>query len=590
MSNQPSSDPSEKNLAERFAKLSPEKRKLLQQKLASSLMKGVDLVAKSLRDCGLTHLYGVAGLPTQELLPACKRQGIRPLGVYHQTSAVCMALAQNYQAGRLVAAALTSAGPAATNTITGLLVAKDNGWPVLVLGGRRASFQKFNAMPLVEPVTKHAIEVRSPDTICQSVREACGIAVSGRPGPVYIQLHEDALMGYGRVTSTPWIGPSPGEAGPTGTTIENIVDAALPARRPALLLGEGVRWSVEVEKLRTFIETLNLPFITSPMGRGFIPEDHPLCFNQARTALQAETDFALVLGSPLNWVFRHGSELSRTARVIRLDFEPDEKSEVAGAREYVQCDPGEVVTQLLEAVQNRQKEANNPVRRKHLIDWQDRLRRDSGRSRRRLDAKMSCNDTNPMSAYRMMKEIRDALPRDCICITEGNISMMVAQQVIPAYHPGSRMDAGLNACMGVGIPFGIGAKLASPDRPVVVIAGDYGFSLSAMELETCVRYNIPVVIIVANNQGNNGAIKQAEFFPEENSELITMFRPELEYDRIMELFGGRGSTVRDPEQLKSRIERAIAEGLPACINVVMDPFTPIPNAWGEQDSRIQEYE
>jgi thiamine pyrophosphate-dependent acetolactate synthase large subunit-like protein len=185
----------------------------------------------------------------------------------------------------------------------------------------------------------------------------------------------------------------------------------------------------------------------------------------------------------------------------------------------------------------------------------------------------------------MMKEVRDALPRDGICITEGNVSMLTAQSVIPAYRPASRMDAGTNACMGIGIPFAIGAKIACPDRPVVVVAGDYGFSLSAMEMEVCVRHKIPIVVVVANNQGNNGAIKQKSYFPDDHSERVTMFQPMIEYNRIMTMFGGQGETITDPDHLTQALQRALSAALPVCINVVIDPEMPLPNAWGDQGTQ-----
>ena len=174
------------------------------------------------------------------------------------------------------------------------------------------------------------------------------------------------------------------------------------------------------------------------------------------------------------------------------------------------------------------------------------------------------------------------MPRDGICITEGNVSMLAAQPVISAYRPASRMDAGTNACMGVGIPFAIGAKVACPDRPVVAVTGDYGFSLSAMEMEVCVRHGIPIVVVVANNQGNNGALKQKVYFPGKDSELVTMFQPGIEYDRVMAMFGGQGTTITNPELLKPTLENAISAGTPSSINVVIDPDMPLPNAWGEQ--------
>ena len=252
MSDPKSEDPAT-NLAERIAKLSTEKRGLLQQQLAVKRPRGYDAVATSLRECGITHVYGVAGRPSEEILPACVSQNIRPIGVYHQTSAVCMALAHNFQSGRLVAAALVSAGPAATNAITGLLVAHDNAWPVLVLGGRRSSFQKFDAVPMVSHVTKHVVNVPSTGSIGECIHEACRIAVSGRPGPVYVDLHEDVLAGH--AVAAPVSSASPailGRPAPSvsGVDIERMAAALLSAARPALFLGKGVRWTVAPAQLQ----------------------------------------------------------------------------------------------------------------------------------------------------------------------------------------------------------------------------------------------------------------------------------------------------------------------------------------------------
>jgi 2-hydroxyacyl-CoA lyase 1 len=570
-------------LGERLARLSPEKQALVTCRFTTQNMGGYDLAADALGACGISHLYGVAGKPTEEILPACARRGIRPLGVYHQTSAVCMATAHNYQAGRLVAAALVSAGPAVTNALTGMLVARDNAWPVLVLGGRRSSFQRCNALPLIAEVAKHALAASRTASIHGCIQEAHQIAVSGRPGPVYVELPEDVLAGRGRPGSgraaadplPPWRLPTVAEP-----QIHAIADALLGARRPALLVGKGVRWTVVPAELQELIEAFGLAFITSPMGRGFVPDDHPLCFNRARTALQAEADVVLVLGARLDWVFRHGTELSHAARVFRVDVCHDPDDDGAIAVETVHGDVGELVHRLL-AVHTSRTDAVRRAARTRSDDWHLRLRAAAAATQDTLERQMD-TDRRPMSPYRMMKEVRDALPREAICVTEGNISMMAAQAVIPAFRPASRMDAGTNACMGVGIPFGLGAKVACPDRPVVAIVGDYGFSLSAMELEACVRHAIPIVVLVANNQGNNGGLKQRAYFPDDTAERVTMFGPGIEYDRIMRAFGGRGRTIADPRQLGPALARALARGEPACINVVVDPDAPLSNAWGVQ--------
>lgn len=573
-------------LAERIAQMSPDQRTLLQRKLSEKHVLGLDLVAHSLRECGITHIYGVSGRPSDGILPACYNHNIRPIGVYHQTAAVYMATAQNYQVGRLVAATLVSAGPAVTNTITGLLVAHDNGWPVILLGGRLSSFQKCDALPMIRQVVKHAVDVPSTGSIRQCIHEACRIAMSGRPGPVYVELHEDVLIGSTvvdpicNVEGNTLARPEPFVS---EVELERIGDALVSAQRPALLLGKGVRWTVVPAQLQELIELLGLPFITSPMGRGFIPEDHPLCFNQARTVLQSQADVVLVLGARLNWMFRHGTELSRSAHVFRVDIECDEEDDAAIHTEFIHADAGDLVARLLAVMKKQRGEFADVLRQRQVDDWHSTLRTTSTETEHWLDQQMN-HDGRPMSPYRMMKEIRDALPRDAICITEGNVSMMAAQSVIPGFLPASRMDAGTNGCMGVSIPFAIGAKVAWPERPVVAITGDFGFSLSAMEMEVCVRHTIPIVVVVANNQGCLGATKQKAYFPSADAERVIMFQPGLEYDRIMKVFGGQGTTLTDPEQLKPALAQAISANTPCCINVVIDPDTPVPNAWGQQSS------
>jgi len=573
----------ENGVAERLAKLSLEKRELFQKQLEAKRLSGSFLIARSLRECGITHIYGVAGQPTEVILPACSANNIRPIGVYHQTSAICMALAHNYQAGGLEAVALISSGPAVSNAITGLLVALDNGWPVIVLGGQRSSFQKFNSLSLVSSVAKHVVTVPSTACLQEYIHDAYRIAVSGRPGPVYMDLHEDVLTGHAFTWSRDRASANQAvQSNPVVSTsdLERVADTLLSARRPAMLLGKGVRWTVSSEQLHKLIETLSLPVITSPMGRGFIADDHPLCFNRARAVMQTQADVVLVLGARLNWVFRHGAELSRSATIFHPDIHPDEEI-TAVPTEFIQTDAAEFVDRLLIHLGTRHRDVTEPDRRKRIGIWHNTLHTASAATQRLLEQHMN-DQTLPMSPYRMMKEVRDALPDDVICITDGNISMRAAQAVIPALRPASRMDAGTNACMGVGIPFAIGAKLACPDRPVVVITGDYGFSLGAMELEVCTRLDIPVVVVVANNQGNNGAIKQKALFPEDDAELVSMFQPGLEYNRVMTMFGGKGTTVNDPDILKITLRDAIESRSSCCINVLIDPEAPPQNAWGEQ--------
>ncbi len=206
--------------------------------------------------------------------------------------------------------------------------------------------------------------------------------------------------------------------------------------------------------------------------------------------------------------------------------------------------------------------------------WHDCLFKERQQKRRRLELMMN-SDSLPMTPHRMLKEIGEFLPRDAICILDGNIFMAAAQQVLPSYLPASRITAGSNGCLGVGIPFGIGSKLARPDRVVVVICGDAAFAFNGMDMETAVRHGIAIIIIVVNNEGNCGALIQKAFFPA-GSERVTMYQSDIRYENIMRAFGGYGEFVERPEQLQPALRRAMTSGKTACVNVRVDPYAAYP--------------
>jgi 2-hydroxyacyl-CoA lyase 1 len=352
------------------------------------------------------------------------------------------------------------------------------------------------------------------------------------------------------------------------------------AKRPLLIFGKGIRWTTDFDQLRTLVEELGLPFITSPMSRGYLPDDHRLCFNMARKAAQAEADVVIVLAARLNWVFRHGADIHREARIFQIDVVADDSPLILSNVERVVSDAGDFLDRLVQRIHVRESEVATAARNQQIAKWHATLETIRSQTVASIEA-AATSDQSPMSPYRLMREIRDALPKDVICVTEGNVSMMVAQQVIPALTPVSRLDAGVNGCMGVGLPFAIGAKVACPDRPVVAICGDYGFSLAAVEIETCVRHNIPIVIIVVNNSGNNGVLKH-RLYPMDYGERVTMFQSGLRYDDLAASLGAQGYSISHPNELAPALRAAVASQRPVCINAFVDPTTPLPNAWGPQ--------
>lgn len=541
---------------------------------------GHRLIARTLKQLGVTHVYGVSGTPIRETLPACSHVGMRPIGVHHQQAAIMMALAHNYVTGRLAGVSILSAGPAITNGVTSVLVARDNGWPVVVLGGRRplgrermGVFQEMDAVPIFQSITKWSATVRTTAEIPAHLVRAFEIATSGRPGPVYLDLPEEALTGT-LAAACPVAANRAEVPYPDRPAVARAADILLSAKRPAVIIGKGIRWSEPYEELQRLVNEFALPFLCSPMGRGYLPDDHPLCFNAARGLLQSKADAVLLLGARLDWTFRFGAEFARDAKLIQIDIEPNEIGVNVSATVGIVGDVKEALAALLCELRlhaGAARSVRGPVQ-SWIAELTERRRKNLDQLKTQTD-----HDANPMSPHRLMKEIRDVLPHDAICVLDGNVSMAVAQEVLPAYAPASRLTSGSNGCMGVGIPYGIGAKLGRPDRPVVVISGDFAFGLSAMELETAVRHKVPVVVLVVNNEGLSGAASHKALYPPDH-ERVTMFHPGIRYEQIARAVGAHGECVERPEEIRPALERAMRSGVPACITVKVDPAAPYPRA------------
>jgi len=527
--------------------------------------------AIALRELGISHVYGIPGIPVYETFGACVDQGLHVVTTRHQQAAGLMAAAQSYLEGRLSAAVLVSSGPAVTNLATALLVARDNGWPLLALSGPRPSklpggFQELDAVPVYRPITKWAERLSDASEIGPALRRARAVAMEGRPGPVYLELtHEvllqkrDPLMGAVAQPAAP--SPPP----PDGSALRRAAEILMTARRPAVLVGEAIRWSEPYAELTRLIDRLDAPFAPSPMGRGYLPDDHPRCCDKIRTAMLASADAVLLVGAKLDWVFRFGAEIARDARVVQIAVDQSQVDTSPAPEVALTGDVRAGLERLLEQIE--------PGRLVMDRGW----REDLERMRREAEDRWEIAARRPgaISLLRLMAEVRDALPRDAVTVLDGNGTLAAGQLLLPSYLPASRLTPGHDGCMGVGLPFGIAAKLCHPGRPVVVVSGDFAFGLSAMEMETAVRLRVPVVILVANNDGNGGALLQRAFYPQ-SPEPITMFGRDIHYDRMMTAFGGYGEHVDRAEEIGPALRRALASGLPACINVRVDPEAPYP--------------
>jgi len=526
---------------------------------------GHEVIAADLHARGISHVFTVGGTPVHETLSACARHGIRVIGVHHQHAGAMMSAAFNYVSGHLASAVVLSAGPAITHAVTGVLVAHDNDLPLLVLGGCRpldmrgkGTFQDLDAVAIFRPVTRHAGLVASPDEIAPALERACDIAVGARFGPVYLEIPEEALNG--RATRD---APQPGRRAARKVDRDAIERAATLLRnasRPALLVGSALRWTSPFHTLARLVDRLDAPFAAPLYAQGYLPDDHRLCFNAVRARMLATADVVLVAGTRLDWTVRYGAEIASAATVIALGVDERGAGGNVAPAMAIEGDPAAALEALVQALGPGPTPAAAGDRwRADLATARD--------ERARADETLERDDRSPMTEARLVAEVRRFASRDTFFVVDGNRILETAQRHMPTFEPVSRLTPGHNGCMGVGVPFGIGAKLARPDRGVLVVTGDLAFALCVMEMETAVRLRVPLVVVVANNDGNGGGRSERKYYPPEHPDRVTMFQPGLRYDEIARTLGAHGERVERVDELAPALARAAASGVAALVDV-----------------------
>ena len=541
-------------------------------------VEGSLLVAQAIQREGIEVLFGLAGGPIQDIMGFAPHVGVRPIGVRHEQAATFAAAAYGYVKNQ-VGVAVLAAGPGVTNGVTGAHVAFDNCLPLLIIGGSgpqkgrgTGTFQETENVPMYKNITKLAIQVDSIPRIPEYMAMAFRKARTGRPGPVYLDMPSDVLQGATDAEEVRWLSNYYTAVPPLGhpEQVKRAADLLLNAERPMLIIGKGVRWSEPTQELRQLVEALGMPFLASPMGRGFIPDDHPLNFSMARSAMIGNADVVLVVGSRLNWMFGFGRQFPAAAKIIHIDIEAEEIGANRGVDVGIVGDAGAVLQQILVELDGKTagmaaQAADGP--------WLSALRERVEHNAKSL-APLLEYDAEPIRTHRLLREVRDVFPRDTIYSVDGQITLATGRQVLGSYTPASRLNSASNGCMGVGVPFAIGAKLARPDVPVVSINGDCAFGFNAMELETAVRCKLPIVFIVNNNSGIVGINLEARMgLPEGYDECVATYPTGIRYDKILEAFGGHTQNVTRPADLRPVLQRAYQvtrAGQVACINVVAD--------------------
>jgi thiamine pyrophosphate-dependent acetolactate synthase large subunit-like protein len=457
-------------------------------------------------------------------------------------------------------------GPGVANLVTGLANAWADASPIIAIGGSAPmrgwtldTFQEMDQVPMMKPVVKNAYRVdlgyRIPEYISIAFREA----LDGKRGPIYLDLPGDILSGKVDEQKIQWVeGNYRTDARPAGdpALIRQAVELLAGARQPLILTGSGVFWSGAEKALQDFVEATGIPFFTTPQGRGVIPEDHQRSFPAARSTAFREADVVLVIGARANSMlsFLRAPRFSPTAKFINVNVDGREIGHNRAADIGIIGDARLVLQQLA-------AEAKGRLDGKTESTWVAQLAA-KHRSNLERNAPLMHSDKTPIHPLRLCNEVKDVISRDTILVVDGHEILNFARQSIPAFSARSSLNAGPHGCMGVGIPFGIGAKVAAPDKPVMVLSGDGAFGWNGMEMDTAIRHKLNIVVVLSNNGG---------FTSRQTGGTVGRDLGFQRYDKMVEALGGYGEFVEQPDGIRPAIERAMKAGKPALVNVCTDP-------------------
>lgn len=525
---------------------------------------GSYLVARTLKEEGVEHLFFLMGGPNYEIINNSEDFGIKTIDFRHEQAASMAAHGYARVTGR-PGVTTAASGPGTLNLLTGQYTAFVDCAPMITLGGAgpisdfgRDGFQEIDQVGIFEPVSKAVMRPTDPARYPEQVSAAFRTATSGRPGPVYIDCNEDVL--YGKVDEADAAAPprAVGRARPSGDPdlVRQAVKLLSEASSPMIFAGGGVWWSQAYDELRQFVERTGIPFYTSPMSRGLLPDDHEMSFPAARSGAFRQADVVLVVGTRFNWMITFGNRIAPTSKIIQIDIHGAELGHNRSIDIGIEGDAKAVLKQMIDEV------GRSGFESKAESKWIETLRQ-ADLDRRERVAPLENSEQRPIHPLRLCKELRDVMDRDAIIAVDGNEILHYGRQSVPTYFPGHRLNSGPSGCMGVGLPYAIGAKIAKPEKQVVALHGDGSLGMNIQDFDTAVRHNLPIVIVVSNNEGWTARV---EGIRKPGRELgFTRF------DKVAEALGGYGELVEDPNDIRPALERAFDAGVPAIVNVRTDP-------------------
>jgi len=538
---------------------------------------GFQLVIEALKLNGLDTIYALPGIPITDLTRRAQADGLRVLSFRHEQNAGYAASIAGFLTQK-PGVCLTVSAPGFLNGLNALAHATVNCFPMILISGsserevvdlQQGDYEEMDQLAIAKPVAKAAYRVLHADDIGVGIARAIRAAVSGRPGGVYLDLPAklfaqsiDAVAG--RNTLIKVVDPAPKQI-PAPDAVKRAVDLLRSSKKPLIILGKGAAYAQVDSQIKELIEKTGIPYLPMSMAKGLLPDTHELCASAARSFVLPGADVVMLIGARLNWLLSHGkgktwggkgSKDWGGQKFIQIDISPQEADSNVRIDAPLVGDIGSCVSALL------QNNFSKPP-----AEWLNAVAEKKNGNVAKM-AETLAKNPSPMNFHSALNVVRDIVKAnpDAMLVNEGANALDFTRSIVDMYKPRKRIDVGTWGIMGVGMGYCVAAAVVSKG-PVIAIEGDSAFGFSGMEVETICRYNLPVCIVIMNN---NGVYKGTDVNPRGGDVAPTVFVKGARYDKIAEAFGGVGVNATTPAELRKAMEEAIRSKKPTLINAVID--------------------
>jgi oxalyl-CoA decarboxylase len=541
---------------------------------------GFHLVIDALKLNDIDTIFALPGIPITDFLRISQAEGMKVISFRHEQHAGNAAAAAGFITGK-PGICFTVSAPGFLNGLTALANATTNCFPMILVSGssereivdlQQGDYEEMDQLAIAKPLCKAAFRVLHAEDIGVGIARAIRAAVSGRPGGVYLDLPAKLFAQSmdkeaGQKSLIKVVDPAPKQI-PAPDAVKRAVDLLKSAKKPLVILGKGAAYAQADAEIKAFVEKSGIPYLPMSMAKGLLPDNHTQSASAARSYVLAEADVVMLVGARLNWLLSHGkgktwgggsAKEPGKQQFIQVDISPTEADSNVAIAAPVIGDIGSCIAAFNQAM--------GAGWQKPPSDWTGAIAERKDKNLTKMQETLSKNPP-VMNFHSALNVVRNTIKENpkAYLVNEGANALDFTRSIVDMYEPRRRLDVGTWGIMGIGMGFAVAAAAVTGEQ-VIAVEGDSAFGFSGMEVETICRYDLPVCIVVMNN---NGIYKGTDVNPRGDAMAPTQFVKNARYDMMMQAFGGVGVVARTPEELKKALDEAVASRKPTLINAMID--------------------